>query len=218
VGLFTAVGLARVVVAPVLAVGSTAPMAAQAFSLSLLQEFAANRLEPTARGRITASITKAAQKRVFATRCPICRTRIRHGHCATCKKTSVKVKKEFTDRLEVLVSQTVPILAQGRTVTVNALSTQLGISQELATDVLVVTRSAKLVTIRGLAAKVMGRALIIGVNFGISGLLWITIGGFTRMTPTLLVVIIVASLVLPMALGKILFWRTGKALHMGRTV
>ena len=62
----------------------------------------------------------------------------------------------------------------------------------------------------------MGHALIIGVNFGISGLLWITIGGFTRMTPTLLVVIIVASLLVPIALGKILFWRTGKALHKGR--
>ena len=217
-GLFTAFGLARVVVAPVLAVGSTAPMAAQALPLSLLQEFAANRLEPLARGRVTASVTKAAQKRVFATKCPICHTRIQHGHCATCKKPSVEVKREFTKRLETLVLQTFPILAQGGTITVNTLSNQLGISQELATDVLAITRSAKLTKLKGLAVKVMGRALMVGINFGLSGLLWITIGGFTRLTPTLLIVIIGASLLLPIIFGKFLFRRTGTALNKGRTV
>lgn len=96
--------------------------------------------------------------------------------------------------------------------TLGALSQQLGISRQRATDVLAVARHARLVKIRGLARKLTGKVVMMGVSTGLSMTLWVTVGGFARLTPTILIAIVVGTLVVPLLATRLLAWRTGRAI------
>ena len=212
VGVLAALGVIRAVVSPTIALGSAAG-GVSATPLDPLQDLALDRLEPMARGKVASAVTKAAHKRISRDRCPMCGTKIRHNHCDTCQKTAREVRQEFSEQIQELMNRAVPLLAQGGSVTLDALSRQLGITRQLATDVLAVARHARLVKVRGLARKLTGKVVMMGVSTGLSATLWVTVGGFARLTPTILIAIVVSTVVVPLLLTRLLAWRAGRALR-----
>ena len=52
---------------------------------------------------------------------------------------------------------------------------------------------------------------MIGVNSGVSVVLWVTIGGFTRLTPTILIAILVGTLAVPLIVTRAVQWRARRA-------
>jgi hypothetical protein len=148
------------------------------------------------------SIVKAARGRIIKDRCPICGTRLKHGYCYTCKKSAKEVRKEYVDRVRVLVLQSRELLASGQVTTLNDLWSRLGISAKLGTDVIATLKHAKLVKARGVTGKLMGKVVMAGIGSGLSTVLWVTVGGLVVLSSSILVGTLAASVVIPVALAK----------------
>lgn len=194
--------LIRSLIAPSLPVGTTMPISTSVRSLPRLYNLATERLESAARGRVTGSIVKAAKGRIIKEKCPVCETRLKHGYCYTCKKSAKDVRNEYADRMRTLAIQGSELLTSGQVATIGDLCSRLEISARVGTDVIATLKNAKLVKVRGVARKLMGKAVMAGVGSGLSTVLWVTVGGFVTLSSSVLVVILVASVVIPVAVAK----------------
>jgi len=194
--------LIRSLITPGLPAGITMPVSTLVRSLPRLYNLATERLEPTTRGRVMGSIVKAAKGRIIKDRCPICRTRLKHGYCYTCKKSAKEVRKEYVDRVRTLALQSSELLASGQAATLDELCSRLGVDAKLGTDVIATLKHAKLVKVKGMVGKLMGKAVMIGIGSGLSAVLWITLGGLVVLSSSALVVILAASVVIPVAVTK----------------
>ena len=218
-GVVTSVGavaailmLIRSLISPGIPAGTTIPASTSISSLPRLYDLAAERLEPTARGRVMGNIVKAAKGRIIKKRCPICGMRLKHGYCYTCKKSAKEVRNEYIDRVRALAVQSSGLLASGQVVTLNDLCSRLGISASLGTDIMDTLKHAKLVKVGGITAKLMGKAIVAGIGSGLSSVIWITVGGFAILSTSALVAILVASVVIPIAVAKSLQMKARRAL------
>jgi hypothetical protein len=194
--------LVRSLISPGIPAGATIPTSASISSLPRLRKLAAERLEPTTRGRVMGNVVKAAKGRIIKKRCPICRTYFKHSYCYTCKKSAKEVRNEYQSRVRTLALQSSKLLASGQVVTLNDLCSSLGISATLGTDVMATLKHAKLVKIKGVSSKLMGKAIMVGIGSGLSAVLWITVGGFAVLSSSVLIAILVASVVLPITVAK----------------
>ena len=104
--------------------------------------------------------------------------------------------------MKALVLQSSNLLASGEVVTLDELYSRLGINATLGTDVIATLKHAKLVKVKGIAGKLMGKAVMIGIGSGLSTVLWITVGGLVVLSSSVLVVILAASVVIPVAVTK----------------
>lgn len=204
--------LARSLIAPGLAVGIPMPGSTPMTSSRGLSDFALERLEPTARGRVMGNIVKAAGGRIVKQKCPLCGTRLKHGHCYTCEGSAKEVRKEYTERVKDLAMQGAKLLASGEVATLDAICSRLGISAGLGTDVIATLKSAKLVKVRGIARNLMRKALMAGIGSGLSAVLWVTVGGFVALTTSALIAILAASVVIPIVVVKSLQMKARRAL------
>jgi hypothetical protein len=194
--------LARSLAVPSLPAGTTLPPHVSVKPLIRLYDLAMERLEPTARGRVVGSITNAAKKRIIKEKCPICETRLKHGYCYTCKKSAKDVRKEYTNKLKDLALQAGELMTSGQVATLDDLCFRLGISSKLGTDVIATLKHAKLVKIRGLARKLTSKAVVAGIGSGLSAIIWVTLGGLAVLSTSVLVMILIASIVIPLVVTK----------------
>ena len=204
--------LIKSVISPGLPAGASLPTSTLVRSLPRLYELAAERLEPTVRGRVMGSIVKAARGRIVKERCPICGTRLKHGYCYTCKKSSKEVREEYMERVRALALQGSELLASGQAATLDDLCSRLGINAKLGTDVIATLKHAKLVKVRGIASKLMGKAVMVGIGSGLSTVLWVTVGGLVVLSSSALVVTLTASVVIPVAVAKSFQMKTKRTL------
>ena len=219
-GVVTSVGavaailmLIRSLISPGIPTGTIIPTSTSISSLARLYDLAAERLEPTARGRVMGNIVKAAKGRIIKKRCPICGTRLKHGYCYTCKKSAKEVRNQYIDRVKALALQSSELLASGEVVALDDLYSRLGINAALGTDVIATLKHAKLVKVRGIARKLMGKAIVAGIGSGLSTVIWITVGGFAVLSTSALVAILVASVVIPVAVAKSLQMKARRGLR-----
>jgi hypothetical protein len=192
--------------------GTMLPAHTRISSLPRLYDLAAERLEPVARGRMMGSLAKAAKGRVIKNECPVCETRLKHGYCYTCKKSAKEVRNEYTDRVRTLAIQGSKLLASGEVATIDGLCSRLGINARMGTDVIATLKNAKLVKIRGIARKLMGKAVMASIGSGLSTVLWVTVGGLVVLSSSAMVAILVASVVIPVTLTKSLHMRARHAI------
>lgn len=160
------------------------------------------RLEPTTRDRVVANIVKVAKSRIVKDKCPLCDSRLRHGHCYTCKKSAREVRNEYAERVKTLALQGAKLLAGGEVTTLDTFCSELGINTRLGTDVLATLKSLKLVKAGSIARKLIGKALMVGVGTGLSAVLWVTVGDFAALSNLVLIAILVASVVIPVTVTK----------------
>ncbi|UCB43953.1 MAG: hypothetical protein JSV77_04755 [Dehalococcoidales bacterium] len=187
---------------PSVAAGTTIPGSVVAKSTSGLLDFVRGRLEPTTRGRVSSNIVKAAKSRIIKDRCPLCDTPIKHGHCYTCQKTTRQVRDEYADKVSTLAAEGARLIASGEVETLDMLSSELNISNTLASDVLAALHNAKLVKLKGITHKLLGKTIIMGIGMGLSTILWVTVGGLVALDTWALVTVLVASVVLPIVITK----------------
>ena len=204
--------LMRSLVVPNLPGGTMLPAHTSISSLPRLYDLAAERLEPAARGRMMGSMVKAAKGRVTRNKCPVCETRLKHGYCYTCKKSAKEVRNEYTDRVRTVAIQGSKLLASGEVTTIDDLCSRLGINARMGTDVIATLKNAKLVKIRGIARKLMGKAVMAGIGSGLSTVLWVTVGGLVVLSSSAMVAILVTSVVIPVTLTKSLQMRARHAI------
>lgn len=195
-----------------LVAGITLPGATPLTPSRALHDLALERLEPAARGRVVGSMVKGAKGVAVKERCPICGTRIRHGHCYTCRESVKEMQREYAERVSALALQGAELLASGGVSTLDALCSKLGIDARLGSDVVTVLNKARLVRVKGVARKVMGKAVMAGIGIGFSSVLWITVGGFAVLNTTALVTVLVVSIVVPLAVARGLQMKTRRAL------
>ncbi len=194
--------LLKSLITPGLPVGTTMPASTPVRSLPRLYNLVAERLEPTTRGRVMGSIVKAAKGRIVKERCPSCGTRLKHGHCYTCKKSAKEVRKEYAERVRALAIQSSELLASGQVATVDELCSRLGVNATLGTDIIATLKHAKLVKVKGISGKIMGKMIMAGIGSGLSTVLWVTVGGLVVLSSSALVATLVASVVIPLAVVK----------------
>jgi len=197
------------------AAGSIVTSNVQLIALENLKRFALGRLEPTARGSVVGAIVKAARKRIRKRNCPICSSRIKHDYCYTCKKTAKEVEKEYTEKVKALALEGIQLLASGEVKTMDALCSRLGIDNRLGMDVIATLKNAKLVKVKGIASKLMAKAVTTGISSAISIILWITIGGFAVLNTWMLVTVLFLALLLPILITKYFQWRARCKLAAG---
>lgn len=207
----TALGVS--VASPAISAGVAIPMQAQVIPLEGLKSFALGRLEPTARGSVVGAIVREARKRIKKRYCPICSNRIRHDYCYTCRKTAKQVEKEYTEKVKELALQGIQLLASGEARTMEALCSKLGISDRLASDVIATLKNAKLVKVKGITTRLMGKVITTGISSAISLILWITIGGFAILSTWLLATVLFLALLLPILITRFFQWRARRALE-----
>ncbi len=208
--------LVRSLAVPSLPAGTALPSSASAKALPRLYELALGRLEPMTRGRVVGSIVSAAKKRIKKEKCPICETRLKHGHCYTCRKSAKEVHSEYKNRLKDLALQGGQLIANGQVVTLDDLCSRLNISGKLGTDVIAVLRHAKLVRVRGLARKLTGKVVMAGIGSGVSTIIWVTVGGFAVLNTPALAGILVATIVIPLTVTKSLQIKARRAVMKGK--
>ncbi len=167
--------------------------------LSSLYQLAMGNLESLARGRLVGSIVSAARKRIVKEKCPVCGERFKGGYCQTCNKSAKKVRREYRDRLGDLAQQGEKLLADGE-VKFDEIPEKLGISGQLATDVMAVIRDARMYRMQGFARRLMIRAIFTGIGFAISTILWITVGGLAVLSTPALLAILIGAIVIPLAI------------------
>ena len=56
--------------------------------------------------------------------------------------------------------------------------------------------------VKGIARKLMGKALTVGIGSGLSAILWITIGGFAALSNQVLITILTLSVIIPIVVIK----------------
>lgn len=166
--------------------------------LSTLYKLAMGRLESLARGRVVGSIVNTSKKFVIKEKCPICGKPFKNGYCYTCMKSAKQVRLEYRNRLKNLAVQGEELLAGGE-VTHDELRTKLDIEGQIAEDVIAVMNNARLFRVKGVARGLMIRAILAGICFTISTIIWITVGGFAVLSTTALIAILIAAIVIPLA-------------------
>lgn len=211
-----AVFLARSLFAQGVAAGASLPGNVPISSTPALPDFLSERLESTARGRVSGNIVKAAKSRVSRNRCPVCGNRIRHGYCNTCRKSAREIRVEYVERLKELALEGAKLISAGQAATLETICSGLGISPRLGTDVLVTLRKSKLVKLKGIGRKILGKALTTGIGSGLSAVLWITLGGFAVLGSTVLIIILALSVAAPLALTRGLQMKTKRELRNAR--
>lgn len=194
--------LARSLISPGVAASTVLSGSTSVTSTSVLHDLVLERLEPIVMGRVMANIVEVAKSRIVKGKCPLCDSRLRHGHCYTCKRPAKEVRNEYAERVKTLALQGAKLLAGGEVTTLDAFCSELGINTRLGTDVLATLKHSKLVRVKGIARKLMGKALMVGVGTGLSAVLWITVGGFGALSNFVLIAILVASVVIPVAVTK----------------
>jgi hypothetical protein len=204
--------LARSLIVPGVAAGTVLPGSMSVSSTSVLHDFVLERLEPTTRGRVMANIVKVAKSRIVKEKCPLCDSYLRHGHCYTCKRPAREVRNEYAESVKTMALQGARLLVGGKVTTLDTFCSELGINTRMGTDVLATLKKSKLVKAGGLARKLTGKALMVGVGTGLSTVLWITVGGFTALSTFVLIAILVASVVIPIAVTKGLQMKARRAL------
>lgn len=128
------------------------------------------------------------------------------------KNLTKEVRNQYIDRVKALALQSSELLASGEVVTLDDLYSRLGINAALGTDVIATLKHAKLVKVRGIARKLMGKAIAAGIGSGLSAVIWITVGGFAVLSASALVAILVVSVVIPVAVAKSLQMKARRAL------
>ncbi len=196
-----------------LPVGVALPPGTPVETLPLLRELAMDRLEPVTRGRLVGNIVSAAKKRIIKAKCPICGTRLKHGHCFTCKKSAKEVYSEYQGRLRDLALQGGQLIAEGEVKTLDDLCSALNISGKLGSDVIAALKHARLVRVRGLARKVAGKAVMAGIGSGLSAIIWVTVGGLAVLSTPVLIGVVAASIVIPLAVTRGLQMKAGHELR-----
>jgi hypothetical protein len=194
--------LTRSLVVPSIPSGVSLPSSISIKPQTLLRKLAMERLEPTTRGRVVGSIVNATRKLIVKEKCPICETRLKHGYCYTCQKSAKDVRHEYTAKLKDLALQTGPLINSGQVTTLDDLCLKFGISHRLGTDVIATLAHARLVKVKGLARKLMGKAVMVGIGCGLSIIIWVTIGGLAFLSTSALVIILVASVAIPLVVTK----------------
>ncbi len=209
-GATTAVGLLfiRSLIAPSIVAGTVLPANISISTTSVLQDFLMERLEPTARGRVMANVVKAAKGRIVKNKCPICDSRLRHGYCYICKKSTKEIQNEYIERVKALALEAASIANSDKEITLEIICSRLGIDHRLGAVVIATLKKSKLVKVKGITRKLMGKALMFGIGSGLSAVLWITLGGFAVLSNSALVAILVLSVVIPVALTKGLQMKT----------
>ena len=99
------------------------------------------------------------------------------------------------------------LLASGEVNTIDTLCSRLGIGGKLCTDVIATLKDARLVRVKGIAGKLMTKAVTAGISSAISLILWVTIGGFAVLGTYPLIIILVLALLLPILITKFFQWR-----------
>ena len=207
--------LVRALVGTSLPAGATLPLSMPVEPLPLLRELAMNRLEPVTRGRLVGSIVSTARKRVIKEKCPICGTRLKHGHCFTCKKSAKEVYSEYQNKLKDLALQGGQIIAEGQIKTLNDLCSTLNISGKLGSDVIATLKHARLIKVRGLARKIAGKAVMVGIGSGLSAIIWVTVGGLAVLSTPVMIGIVAASVIIPLAVTRGLQMKARRELRKG---
>jgi hypothetical protein len=197
-----AAALVRSSMLPGIVAGTAIPGGAVAKPASGLLDFIRGRLEPTARGRVMSNIVKAAKSQIRKDRCPLCDTPIKHGHCFTCRKTARQVRDEYAEKVSALAEEGARLIASDEVVTLDMLSSELNISIAMAGDVLAALHNAKLVKLKGITRKLLGKAIVMGIGMGLSLILWVTVGGLVALDTWALVAVLAASVVLPIVITK----------------
>lgn len=194
-----------------MAVATTATAVASAtilgISLAGLKSFAIRRLEPTARDSAVGASVRAARKKVKKCYCPICSSRIKHDYYYSCKKTFKEVEKKYNDKVKALASQGLQRLVSGEVKTMGALCSKLNISDKLGEDVIATLKNEKLMKVKGIASKLMAKAVTTGISTAISAILWITIGSFVILSTWMLITVLFLALLLPILITKYFQWR-----------
>ncbi|MFC1865615.1 hypothetical protein ACFLYB_02745 [Chloroflexota bacterium] len=96
---------------------------------------------------------------------------MKHDCCYICKKTAKEIEKEYTEKVKALALQGIQLLASGEVKTLDVLFSKLGIDNRLAMDVIASLKDAKLVNVKGIASKLMAKAVITGISTAISAIL-----------------------------------------------
>jgi hypothetical protein len=205
--------LVKSIISPTLPAGTDAPSGATVQALPELREYIMSRLESTTRGRAVGSIVNSAKKRIVRHKCPICDSRIRHGYCFTCRKSAKQVRAEYVNRLKELAIRGGELIANGQVVTMEQLCSLLDISGKLATDVIATLRHARLIKIKGLARKLVDKAVTAGICSGLSAIIWITIGGFIVLNAAALIIILLVALIIPFAITRIMQIRARRTIQ-----
>ena len=166
--------------------------------LSTLYKFAMGRLESLARGRVVGSIVNTSKKYVIKEKCPICGNPFKNEHCYTCSKSAKQVRLEYRNRLKNLAIRGEELLAGGE-VSRDELCTKLNIEGQIAADVIAVMNNARLFRVKGFARGLMVKAVLAGICFTISTVIWVTVGGFAVLSTAALLAILIAAIVIPLA-------------------
>jgi hypothetical protein len=165
--------------------------------LSTLYKFAMGRLESLARGRVVGSIVNASKKFVIKEKCPICGKPLKNEYCYTCMKSAKQVRLEYRNRLKNLAIQGEELLAGGE-VTRDELCTKLNIEGQIAADVIAIMNNARLFRVKGVARGLMIKAILAGICFTISTVIWVTVGGFAVLSTAALLTILIVAIVIPL--------------------
>ena len=205
--------LVKSVAVPGLPAGTVLPAGTTVKAMPGLYELAMKKLESTTRGRVVGNIVNSAKRRIIRDICPMCQTRLKHGHCYTCKKSTRELRNEYTNRLKDLALEGGELIASGEVATPDELGSRLGISGKLGTDVIATLKHAKLIKVRGLARKVTGKAITTGISSGLSAIIWVTVGGFAVLSTPALVGILIAAIIVPLVVVKSLQMKARRAIR-----
>lgn len=201
-GVSSVVSLARYVYEPPKP-GSIASANARMSSLKLLEDWISDRIEPATRGRLISLLTREIERRIRKEYCPLCGNRVKKGFC----KTDGLSIKEARQKYKQLILNLVEKLARGlmtrkKVVTLSDVKEFLNVDERIATDVLSVMSKGKLVSIKGLGKKVAGKAVKTGINSALSYIMLVTVGGLQALSFEMLVIILVASIFVPLIIAK----------------
>jgi hypothetical protein len=166
--------------------------------LSTLYKFAMGRLESLSRGRVVGIIVNASKKFAIKEKCPICRNPLKNRYCYNCMKSAKQLRREYRNILRNLAIQSEELLAEGK-LTRNELCIRFDIDGQTAGDVIAVMNNAKLYRVKGLARGLMMKAILAGICFTISTVIWVTVGGFAILSTAALLAILIAAIVIPLA-------------------
>jgi hypothetical protein len=100
----------------------------------------------------------------------------------------------------------------GQVTTTEELYSKLNIDGKLGADVIATLQNARLVKVKGVARRLTGKAVTVGIGTGLSTIIWITIGGFTVLNTLTLVCILAASIIIPLVVVKSLQIKTKRAI------
>ena len=166
--------------------------------LSTLYKFAMGRLESLSRGRVVGNIVNASKKFIIKEKCPICRNPFKNKYCYICMKSAKQLSSEYRNRLKNLAIRSEELFVTGK-LTRNELCTVLDIDSQTAADVIAVINSAKLFRVKGFARGLIIKAILAGICFTISTIIWVTVGGFAILSTEALLAILIAAIVIPLA-------------------